>query len=701
MSAQSFRQHINQLMTLSDSCLFYKTSGKEISYPQFFKLTKEIITALQHEKEKKLIVKCQDPLFVFSVVLAAFFAGKKIFLVPGSLQEHQLSLYELNGLKCLTSLNDLAISESQKDSDLFASAFNETQPYLYFFSSGTTGKPKAIGHSIRTLTASAGSIVSVFKMQKGQTTYLNLPVHHVGGQMTLWRAFLSEGLIDLSGDHFDYASFVPLQIERMLDDAPQTEKLKKARAILIGGGILKEDLKTKLQELQIPFFETYGMTESASAVMLNGKPLPEQQIELENGKFKIKGPTLAPTVKLDADGFYRTNDCGEWKSDGHMVFTERSDLNFKSAGELINPLVIESVIKELSWIKEAVVTGLPDATWTQAATLLYQTNHLRMEDDTEKERNEISAHIKKFLPSYMVPKYFFRHQFAEEGIKPSRFLLLKKARQYQAQELINHDFIPARKEKQRLIVFLHGFMGTLSDLKECFAQSVQEHFPHTAQLYIDLPGHGKTKFAAVSTRVDALLKLSDLIEAYRSSDNEELLLYGYSMGGRLALDLSLRYLPVTKLIVESSSFGLSSPGEREERLTSDQTLISEPQFKQEAFLRKWYAAPLFYNYNSHPRFESDLKNKLPHDYREWQKAMALFSPGYDSLKSETIADLKMKALSVYMVTGSHDEKYRDHMQEIATELGLSLDFVTEAGHNPHRTHPIEMRAILLKILALK
>ena len=87
----------------------------------------------------------------------------------------------------------------------------------------------------------------------------------------------------------------------------------------------------------------------------------------------------------------------------------------------------------------------------------------------------------------------------------------------------------------------------------------------------------------------AVVRTLDELEARRP------VIVGYSMGGRLALYLALRYPErCTGLFLESASPGLESAGEREARRDADEEKAKRLESGDfENFLRDWYRQPLF------------------------------------------------------------------------------------------------------------
>lgn len=109
-----------------------------------------------------------------------------------------------------------------------------------------------------------------------------------------------------------------------------------------------------------------------------------------------------------------------------------------------------------------------------------------------------------------------------------------------------------------LIVFLHGFMGNIHEFDEAISLLYDEFY----YLTIDLPGHGKTQVLGsdecytMANTAQALINLLDQLKI------SQCFLVGYSMGGRLALYLTLHFPErFPQVVLESASPGLQTESE--------------------------------------------------------------------------------------------------------------------------------------------
>ena len=173
--------------------------------------------------------------------------------------------------------------------------------------------------------------------------------------------------------------------------------------------------------------------------------------------------------------------------------------------------------------------------------------------------------------------------------------------------MLAHSRALHRAEDNVSIVLLHGFLGDRRDV-----EPLRANLDAIADcISVDLPGHGDSAWmmpAHAGASVDALLAT---LEALRPAPRR-LLLIGYSMGARVALQLAARLAPprLAGLVILSGNPGVDDETMREQRLSRDAALaarlrmMTPPQFA--AWLRdEWYRAALWgMQLQSHPQFES-------------------------------------------------------------------------------------------------
>jgi 2-succinyl-6-hydroxy-2,4-cyclohexadiene-1-carboxylate synthase len=234
-----------------------------------------------------------------------------------------------------------------------------------------------------------------------------------------------------------------------------------------------------------------------------------------------------------------------------------------------------------------------------------------------------------------------------------------------------------------LIIFLHGFMGNINEFNEAI-KLLAEDFSY---LTLDLPGHGKTevfggdKYYQMESTAQAIINLLDELKIDKCH------LIGYSMGGRLALYLTIHFPErFIKVVLESASPGLATEAERLERVRRDAQIarklsrsIIETDFA--AFLSNWYNQPIFGYIKNHPEYDCMIENRLRNNPQELEKSLCFMGNGCQPYLWEKLQDNKIHLL---LLAGEYDEKFISINTKMANLCKFAqLKIIKNAGHNIH------------------
>ncbi|MBS1201833.1 MAG: acetate--CoA ligase, partial [Chromatiaceae bacterium] len=103
-----------------------------------------------------------------------------------------------------------------------------------------------------------------------------------------------------------------------------------------------------------------------------------------------------------ADGWYLTGDLAQRDADGYYWFVGRADDMIKSAGHLIGPFEVESVLMEHPAVAEAAVIGIPEPTAGEIVKALVALKPGFTWD--EDLRKSLLAHARKRLGPAVAPR---------------------------------------------------------------------------------------------------------------------------------------------------------------------------------------------------------------------------------------------------------------------------------------------------------
>lgn len=258
--------------------------------------------------------------------------------------------------------------------------------------------------------------------------------------------------------------------------------------------------------------------------------------------------------------------------------------------------------------------------------------------------------------------------------------------------LINQDYqfnyLLIGDRHRPVILILHGFMGNCHDFTPVVA-GLQDF----CCLLVDLPGHGQTE-----VRHDANYQMPNvalaLVTLLDELAIEQCWLWGYSMGGRIALYLAV-YFPqyFRGVFLESTSPGLKTPQERELRCKQDfqlaQQLESTPLSQ---FIDQWYQNPLFQSLVQHPDYPQVLSNRLVNEPMKLAKSLRYCGLAIQPSLWNYLSTLQIPLI---LIVGSLDTKFMAINEQIrALCPQASLKIINHSGHNVHFEQPLAVIRLL-------
>jgi len=234
------------------------------------------------------------------------------------------------------------------------------------------------------------------------------------------------------------------------------------------------------------------------------------------------------------------------------------------------------------------------------------------------------------------------------------------------------------------LVLVHGFTQTLRSWDE-IASLMANRFE---VVRMDLPGHGGSGRARMS--------FSDTVEAIGEAGGQGVYV-GYSMGGRLSLQLALEHPNLVEaLVLIGASPGIPDHGERAARRRADERLAAElERMGTRAFVERWMSQKMFATLRP---TEADLQARLANTPTGLANALRYLGTGVQEPLWERLVDLKMPVL---MMIGDHDSKFSLVADRMAGSIGdrATVAHVADAGHAAHLEQPKPACRELWKFLA--
>lgn len=160
-------------------------------------------------------------------------------------------------------------------------------------------------------------------------------------------------------------------------------------------------------------------------------------------------------------------------------------------------------------------------------------------------------------------------------------------------------------------------------------------------------------------------------------------LIGYSMGGRLALYLAVRFPDrFKKVILESASPGLKSPQDRKLRRIRDEELATFLEKQgMDLFLKFWYNQPIFSALKTNPDFPNIIEQRKNNDPNRLAASLRRMGTG---VQPSLWKDLERVSVPILLLVGEKDQKFRNISSQMsALSKNIRTEIIENSGHTIH------------------
>ena len=303
----------------------------------------------------------------------------------------------------------------------------ESDAAMMCYTSGTTGRPKGVLYSHRSLCLhTLGTLISdVTGLTERDAVLAVVPMFHANAWGLPFSAAMIGARQVMPGPHLDAASLVDLfERERVtmtagvptiwlgilqyLDANPTRHDLTPLRSMLVGGAPVPEPLIRAFQNRHgLHINQGWGMTETSPVASVSkvpsdladspsdeqfayrakaGLPLPFVEIRARRddgvltewdgetmGELEVRGPWVAASYynapesadRFTDDGWFRTGDIVTIDGRGCITIQDRAKDLVKSGGEWISSVALEGALLSHPEVAEAVVIAVPHAKWDE------------------------------------------------------------------------------------------------------------------------------------------------------------------------------------------------------------------------------------------------------------------------------------------------------------------------------------------------
>ncbi|MFD5559387.1 AMP-binding protein [Kitasatospora griseola] len=311
------------------------------------------------------------------------------------------------------SLADLAATDAPEPTPEFDPA---TDLAVLPYSSGTTGLPKGVMLTHRSVSTNLAQVDALLRTAPGERILAVLPFFHIYGLTALLNRplrarstvvvlprFDLEQFLTAIQDHRIEAVYVAPPIALALAKHPLVDRfdLSSVRYVLSAAAPLDAELAAACaRRLGLPhLLQAYGMTELSPATHIVpphdphppvgtvGRLVPGTELRVlsldeprrdlgpgEDGELLFRGPQVMKgyfgresdtAATVDADGWLHTGDVGHVDQDGYLYVVDRVKELIKYKGYQVAPAELEALLLTHPSIADAAVIGVTDADGTE------------------------------------------------------------------------------------------------------------------------------------------------------------------------------------------------------------------------------------------------------------------------------------------------------------------------------------------------
>lgn len=288
---------------------------------------------------------------------------------------------------------------------------DEHAPHEIIFTSGTTGRPKAVIRSQRKRVLDSYLSAIAFRFSYRDHMLHLGPQFHIGGMAMANQVLYAGGAVSISEFEPDlvaaavasgvtFMAGVPTHFARLAESGVfDRVDVSRVAGVKLAGSSTPPRLHQIVRDMlpNADLCNGWGMTETGPHTLAVrgrdfdehpgslGLPVPGCEVRVAGddgqdlaagmvGEFRVRAETLMDgyygepertAAAFDDDGWFRTGDLGFRDESGYFHLAARADEMIITGGENVHPREVENVLAEHPAVREAVVLGVPDPRYVE------------------------------------------------------------------------------------------------------------------------------------------------------------------------------------------------------------------------------------------------------------------------------------------------------------------------------------------------
>lgn len=357
------------------------------------------------------LLKTHDIFGYFSNLIKALVNNKPLVLL-----DSDLSLAELDGIS-EEKINAVEKFQTRKFSsmDEVVEALQQSVSEITIFTSGTTGQPKKVIHSVQGLTRS----VRCAERYRGQVWAYAYNPTHMAGLQVFFQAFENQNtLVNVFGlarnevysliekYSVTHISATPTFYRLLL---PFEKEYSSVQRITFGGEKSDQHLYDVIHNI-FPLAKTnniYASTEAGSLFAAKGDcfQIPasiRDKFMIVDEELLIHRSLLGRSESFNFDGdYYHSNDLIEWvnQQEGIFRFKSRKNELINVGGYKVNPGEVEVAINAINGVRQSLVYGKPNSVLGNVLCA-----DIQLEEGGLLKELDIRYQLKNKLQDFKIPR---------------------------------------------------------------------------------------------------------------------------------------------------------------------------------------------------------------------------------------------------------------------------------------------------------
>jgi fatty-acyl-CoA synthase len=310
---------------------------------------------------------------------------------------------------------------------------DERQAAALCYTSGTTGNPKGVLYSHRSISmhSTATLMTDANGLSRADRVLAVVPMFHANA----WG-------LPYGAERPTQMGCVPTifaDLLRYADEHPEVDLSSLTNAACGGSAVPKQLMKDFEERHGVRIFQAWGMTETSPVATYarpregehdeaywsdrakQGRPLPWVELRLvgddgaevawdgeSTGEIEVRGPWIASSYfrddsaeqKFDA-GWLRTGDIAAVDEKAFVQITDRSKDVIKSGGEWISSVELENELMAHPDVVEAAVIAKPDERWAERPLCC-----VVLREDAGADADELVEHLRGRVAKWWLPDEF-------------------------------------------------------------------------------------------------------------------------------------------------------------------------------------------------------------------------------------------------------------------------------------------------------